>query len=235
MRVLPLVLLLASALPDVAWAQPSLTFSASQIYHGEIVKVRGTGFTPNGVVLSHLVRPDGTEYPEMPMKADAKGVVTHEITIVPNTFGTYELQLEDQAAKTVATQRFLMVPRTFEKPEKSAVAGMPAGFSGVWDGLITQQGASTSSRSLVALSGGRVGAVVGTFSYPGLRCGGELWLVSASSTRIQLGEVAIYGQDQCKGRPLLVATLGKDGALTMEWRDVVAGTGAKGTLKKRSE
>jgi hypothetical protein len=199
------------------------------------VQVRGTGFTPNGQVTSHLMRPDGTEYPEMPMKADAKGVVTHEITIVPNTFGTYELQLEDRMTKEVATQRFLMVPLTFDKAVKTQLPRLPGSFDGVWDGMVTQQGASTPSRTLVSLTGGRIGSVVGTIAYPSLRCGGELWLVSASNDSVQLGEVILYGQDRCSGRALLTMGQDKSGALTMQWRDISGAGSAKGTLKKRSE
>ena len=234
MRILAL-LALCCALASPALAAPSLSFSASQIYHGEIVRVRGTGFTPNGQVTSHLMRPDGTEYPQMPMKADAKGVVTHEITIVPNTFGTYELQFEDRATKAVATQRFLMVPVGFDKPVRSRVDRMPAAFDGVWDGSMTQQGSTTTSRMLVALSGGRVGGVVGTIAYPTLSCGGELWLVSAGPDTMQLGEVILYGQDRCNGRALI--TVGRDagGTVTMQWRDVTGGGSAAGALKKRSE
>src|SRR5215470_7557498 len=122
--VLVFLFVCSLALPAHVLAAPSLTFSVSQIVHGEYVDVRGTGFTPNGQVGSHLMRPDGTEYPEMPMKADAKGVVTHQITIVPNTFGTYELQLEDRKTGEVATQRFLMVPPTFDKAVKTQLERM---------------------------------------------------------------------------------------------------------------
>ena len=235
MRSAVLVLSFLCAAVSPAFAAPSLTFSVSQIYHGEIVQVRGTGFTPNGQVTSHLMRPDGTEYPEMPLKADAKGAVTHEITIVPSTFGTYELQIEDRVTKSVATQRFLMVPRTFDKAVKSTAARMTAGFAGVWDGGMTQQAASTPSRTLVSLTGGRIGAVVGTVAYLGLRCGGELWLVSVSAETMQLGEVILYGQDRCSGRALLTIGRDKDAGMTMQWRDVTGAGAARGTLKKRSE
>lgn len=237
MRSVVLLAVFLSSLVLSAQAQsaPSLTFSVSQITHGEYVNVRGTGFTPNGQVMSHLMRPDGTEYPEMPMKADAKGVVTHQITIVPNTFGTYELQFEDKTTKAIATQRFLMVPHGFDKPVKSQLQRTPVAFGGVWDGSVTQQGSSTPSRTLVSVTGGRIGSVVGTIAYPGLRCGGELWLVSASADSMQLGEVILFGQDRCNGRALLTVGRDKTGATTMQWRDITGGGSAQGTLKKRSE
>ena len=70
MRSVVLVVAFLCSAVSPAVAAPVLTFSVSQMYHGEIVQVRGTGFTPNGQVTSHLVRPDGTEYPEMPLKAE---------------------------------------------------------------------------------------------------------------------------------------------------------------------
>jgi hypothetical protein len=229
------LLALCCALASPALAAPVVTFSVTQIYHGEYVHISGTGFTPNGQVTSHLMRPDGTEYPEIPMKANAQGVVTHDLTIVPATFGTYELQLEDRATNTVATRRFLMVPAGFDKPVRSTAERMPASFDGVWDGTMTQKGSTTATRMLVGLSGGRIGAVVGTVAYPALRCGGELWLVSTGTDTMQVGEVILYGQDRCNNRALI--TVGRDasGAMTMLWKDVTGAGSAAGSLKKRSE
>ena len=64
MRSVTLALGFLLAIATGVQAQPSLTFSTSQIYHGEIVYIRGTGFTPNGPVLSHLIRPDQTDTPK---------------------------------------------------------------------------------------------------------------------------------------------------------------------------
>ena len=216
-------------------AQPTLTFSVSQMYHGEIVHIRGTGFTPGGDLLSHLFRPDGTEYPETSMKANAKGELIHDITIVPPYFGTYELLIDDVRAKASASQRFLMVPSTFDKPVRSQAQRLPAAFDGVWTGTLSEQPASSPSRTLIALTDGRIGAVVGTIAYQDQNCGGELWLVSASSDTIQLGEVIRYGENSCKSRALVTLTRGKDGAVSMLWRDVTGAGTARGTLRKRSE
>ena len=217
-------------------AQPSLTFSTSQIYHGEIVHIRGTGFTPGGDLLSHLFRPDGSEYPETSMRANEKGEVIHDITIVPPYFGTYELLIDDVKARASASQRFLMVPSTFDKPVKTQAASLPATFSGVWTGTVSgPRATSLPADALVTLAGGRIGAVIGTVAYPADNCGGELWLVSASADSIQLGEVIRYGQERCNGRALLTLTREKDSSVSMVWRDITGAGTARGTLKKRSE
>jgi hypothetical protein len=236
MRIIGVAIALFLGVAAGVQAEPSLTFSTSQIYHGEIVYIRGTGFTPNGPVLSHLIRPDQTEYPEEAMKANAKGEVIHQITIVPHTFGSYELLIEDVTLGASASQRFLMVPTTFDKPVKTQAANLPATFGGVWTGTVSGQRApSPPADALVTLTGGRIGAVVGTVAYPADNCGGELWLVSASPASIQLGEVIRYGQARCNGRALLTLTHGRDGLVSMVWRDITGAGAAQGTLKKRSE
>jgi hypothetical protein len=233
--VLAVALLLAAVAS--ATAQPTLDFSVSQIYHGEIVQVRGAGFTPNGALLSRMIRPDGSVYPEMQMKADAKGGLVHAITIVPDYFGSYEVIIEDVATKTSATQRFLMTPPTFDKAVPTQQPTMPTVFSGVWQGTVSGERPVPSPpvEADVTLVGGRVGSVIGTVAYPADRCGGELWLVSASADRIQLGEIIRYGRDKCNGRALITLTRGKDASMAMLWRDVTGAGDARGSLRKRSE
>ena len=235
MRSLLLALALLFGVGASAQAQPTLNFSVSQMYHGEIVHVRGTGFTPGGDLLSHLFRPDGSEYPETSMKANAKGELIHDITIVPPYFGTYELLIDDVRAKASATQRFLMVPSTFDKPVPSQTQRLPNAFAAVWDGVMTGQPSSSRSRMLMALTGGRIGAVVGTVAYPESNCGGELWLVSASADSVQLGEAIRYGQEKCNSRAVMTLTRGKDGVVSVLWRDVTGAGTARGTIGKRSE
>jgi hypothetical protein len=236
MRSAVLAGLVVFGIAAAAQAQPTLTFSVAQMYHGEIVHVRGSGFTPGGDLLSHLFRPDGTEYPETSMKANARGELTHDITIVPPYFGTYELVIDDVKAKASATQRFLMVPSTFDKPVKTQSPTLPPAFSGVWHGEVTgQRSASKPLETMVTVAGGRIGAVVGSVAYPADGCGGELWLVSASPDSVQLGEVIRYGQEKCNGRALVTLTREKDGSMSMLWRDVTGAGAARGTVRKRSE
>ena len=37
--------------------------------------MRGEGFTPSANIISHLKRPNGTEFPELPMLTDGEGKV----------------------------------------------------------------------------------------------------------------------------------------------------------------
>ena len=236
MRSSFLALALLLAVTAGAQAQPTLNFSVSQIYHGEIVQVRGTGFTPNGPLLSHMIRPDGSLYPETEMKADARGGLVHAITIIPDYFGSYEVIVDDVATKRSATQRFLMVPPTFDKAVPTQEPTMPAAFGGVWSGVVSgERPTSAPVEASVTLTAGRIGAVVGTIAYPVDRCGGELWLVSASADSIQLGEIIRFGRDKCNGRGLITLTRAKDGAMSMLWRDVTGAGTARGTVRKRSE
>ena len=169
------------------------------------------------------------------MKANAKGELIHDITIVPPYFGTYELLIDDVKAKASASQRFLMVPTTFDKPARSQAQRLPASFDGVWTGTLSEQPTASPSRTLIALTDGRIGAVVGTIAYQNQSCGGELWLVSASADSVQLGEVIRYGENNCKSRAVITLTRGKDGSVSMLWRDVTGAGAARGTLRKRSE
>ena len=41
--------------------------------------MHGEGFTPNADIRSHLKRPNGTEFPELPMLTDGDGKIEHEI------------------------------------------------------------------------------------------------------------------------------------------------------------
>jgi len=231
--VLAALAVLAAVLP--AAAQPALTFSAAQVHHGQKVQVRGTGFTPRGHLMAHLIRPDGTEYPEMPATADDKGLFFHDIQIVPTNFGSYELLVEDLTTKRAASQRFLLVPLPFAAAVVTQADRLPPAFSGVWEGAATQARtpAPAPSPVVIALGGGRIGAVVGTVAYPAQLCGGELWLVSVSGDAVQLGEKITYGEERCAGRALVTTRMGKDATLTFDWRDVTQNGAAQGTLRKR--
>ena len=55
----------------------------------------GTGFTPKANVISHLKRPDGTEFPGLRLLTDDKGEFTHVIDTYLFLSGTYELRVEE--------------------------------------------------------------------------------------------------------------------------------------------
>ena len=91
------LLLLSSAL--VAQSRPTLTLSATRVRHHEFVMVRGTGFTPASNVSSHLRRPDGTEFPVLPILTTEQGEFSHEIDTLLLNAGVYELWVVDDATR----------------------------------------------------------------------------------------------------------------------------------------
>ena len=64
--------------------------------------MRGTGFTKNSDVYSHLRRPDGTEFPVLPMRTDDRGEITHDIDTLLLSPGVHELWVEDDQANTTS-------------------------------------------------------------------------------------------------------------------------------------
>src|SRR5688572_29747313 len=70
---------------------PQITLSGSRIPAKGQVDVHGVGFTPNGDVMSHLRRPNGTEFPVLPMVTDNRGEFFHNIDTLLLDTGTHEL------------------------------------------------------------------------------------------------------------------------------------------------
>jgi hypothetical protein len=88
------------------WAQQKLLIKAdhSRLKSGEILYVTGTGFTPGGAVVSHLIRPDKTEYNPLRLRANAGGEIVHRIDTVMLDVGTFELWVEDEASKALSNR-----------------------------------------------------------------------------------------------------------------------------------
>jgi hypothetical protein len=214
-------------------AQPDVRLSPRLIKDGQSVSLEATGFTPKGNILAHLVRPDGTEYPEMQFVADAGGKVSHTIRIILIQTGTYELQMIDLASKAVAVSRFMVVEGTVPKLSSSDDLGVLL-LKGAWQGTISR--APESQTMMVTLSGGETGAVVGTVAYPSLACGGELWQIgSPGEGSVLLGEHITYGEDRCTGHGIVSIRPVKDGALEIQRTDAEhpGAPPAVGTLPKR--
>jgi len=85
----------------VVYAQkkPEINVSPARVRTGEPVMLTGTGFTPNRFVMSHLRRPDGTEYNPLRMRIDESGRFSHKIDTVMLEVGIFELWAEDEASK----------------------------------------------------------------------------------------------------------------------------------------
>jgi len=90
----------------LASAQQKLVIKAdrSRLKSGEILYVTGPGFTPNGAVISHLIRPDKTEYNPLRLRASATGEFVHKIDTVMLDIGTFEMWVEDEASKATSNR-----------------------------------------------------------------------------------------------------------------------------------
>ena len=76
----------------------------SRLKVGEILYVTGTGFTPAGAAISHMTRPDKSEYNPLRLRANAKGEIVHKIDTVMLDVGTFEMWVEDESLKTTSNR-----------------------------------------------------------------------------------------------------------------------------------
>ena len=81
-----------------AQTAPKITISTDRIPVKGFVAVRGTGFAPKKDALSHLRRPDGTEFPVLPILTDDRGEFSHEIDTLLLAIGVHELWVVDSAS-----------------------------------------------------------------------------------------------------------------------------------------
>ncbi len=85
-----------------AQINPRLNLSSVRIPHREHVEVHGTGFTPKQNVSSHLRRPDGSEFPVLPILTNDRGEFEHDIDTLILGTGTYEIWAVDDHSKTTS-------------------------------------------------------------------------------------------------------------------------------------
>jgi hypothetical protein len=83
---------------------PKLTLSTTKVAAPGHVYVQGTGFSPQKNVSSHLRRPDGLEYPILPLYTNEKGEFVHDIETLVLTLGVHELWVIDDTTKTVSNK-----------------------------------------------------------------------------------------------------------------------------------
>jgi len=89
-----------SVLTGSSAATPTVKLSTTRIVTPGHVMVRGAGFTPKANITSHLRRPDGAEYPVLPLLTDDHGEFTHDIETLVLTLGAHELWVIDDTTKT---------------------------------------------------------------------------------------------------------------------------------------
>ncbi len=74
-----------------AQAKPQVSISPSHAKSGDPVYVAAMGFTPNRTAMSHLIRPDGTEYNPLRFRTNDRGEFFHKIDTTMLDHGTFEL------------------------------------------------------------------------------------------------------------------------------------------------
>jgi hypothetical protein len=85
-----------------AQKQPQITVSPAIVLHHGHVDLKGTGFSAKSNVISHLRRPDGTEFPVLTMYTNDKGEFVHDIDTVVFSPGVHDVWVEDIKAKTTS-------------------------------------------------------------------------------------------------------------------------------------
>lgn len=98
-----------------AQTKPQISVSPARVKTGTPVMLTGTGFTPNRLVMSHLRRPDGSEYNPVRFRIDEHGEFSHKIDTVMMDDGTFELWAEDEASNAVSNRIQFRVESDFTK------------------------------------------------------------------------------------------------------------------------
>jgi hypothetical protein len=74
---------------------PAITLSITRVPAKGWLEMTGSGFTPGRNVTSHLLQPDGREFPELPIMTDSEGRFSHDIDTLLLLVGTHELWVVD--------------------------------------------------------------------------------------------------------------------------------------------
>jgi hypothetical protein len=102
LRALSIGLLLVAI--GFAQRKPEVRISPVRVKPPEPVLLTGTGFTPNGSALSHLLRPNGSEYNPLRFRINDKGEFVHKIDTVMLDHGTFEVWAEDEASQALSNR-----------------------------------------------------------------------------------------------------------------------------------
>ena len=84
--------------------KPQIQVSTSRVKPGDFVFVLGTGFTPDRTVMSHLRRPDGSEYNPLRLRTNGRGEFSHKIDTTMLDTGAFEVWVEDEASKVLSNR-----------------------------------------------------------------------------------------------------------------------------------
>jgi hypothetical protein len=90
--------------------KPEISVSPARAKSGEHVMLTGVGFTPDRTIISHMKRPDESEYNPLRLRSNERGEFTHKIDTVMLDIGQFEVWVEDETAKVVSNRvRFVVV------------------------------------------------------------------------------------------------------------------------------
>ena len=85
-----------------AQVKPQTSISPARTKSGDPVYMSATGCTPSATVLSHLLRPNGTEYNPLRLRIDERGELTHKIDTTMLNAGTYDAWIEDEVSRAMS-------------------------------------------------------------------------------------------------------------------------------------
>ena len=104
-KTLFLVLLLSlSAMTASSVEPPKVSLSATRVRTPDHVTFQGYGFTARANITSHMKRPDGVEYPTLPLLTDEHGNFTHDIDTIVLTLGVHELWVIDDTTNMASNR-----------------------------------------------------------------------------------------------------------------------------------
>lgn len=89
---------------SVAQKKPEISLSTTKVKLNGLVMVNGTGFSPDRPVLSHMLKPDGSEYNPLRLRSNARGELVHKIDTVMLDLGKFEVWVEDETTKTMSNR-----------------------------------------------------------------------------------------------------------------------------------
>jgi hypothetical protein len=72
------------------------------LLHHDHVDLRGSGFTAKSNAYSHLRRPDGSEFPVLPIVTNERGEFEHDIDTLLLGPGTFEVSVKDSKSKATS-------------------------------------------------------------------------------------------------------------------------------------
>jgi len=74
---------------------PQITLTPTRLPQSGVTRVHGTGFTPLSDAVSHLKKPDGSQFPTLNFFTDEKGEFDHDIESFLLQIGTHEVWVID--------------------------------------------------------------------------------------------------------------------------------------------